>query len=368
MPLVTYADLLAPSASDPSVPVYRRVAARIHDSSAPMPPPPSAALSAPDLSALDAFLGGGEPRPAPLGEACTVDAGDPGEKPAACKADLSLAPRGPIEIPSEVDTVVCYGVDLSVSGKRHLVGLLPRIDAITLVHHITLFVSDTPVPADPAPCGPNGADGWRLLTVWTPGADGMILPEEAGFPVEGDVHYAVQVHYENLDRRIGVLDTSGFDLCSTSKLRPNDAGVLVFGTTAMTIPAHGSLDLSCDYQIPPEMDGRTMFAALPHMHRLGKRIGTSLSRAVGEPIADLGTRDPWTYATQYWSPVQATMGTGDRVTTRCAWDNPGSAPVGFGETAVDEMCWSFTMYYPEVKGPAGTALRPALDAKCAPSP
>ncbi|MGZ5966039.1 MAG: monooxygenase [Polyangiales bacterium] len=35
--------------------------------------------------------------------------------------------------------------------------------------------------------------------------------------------------------------------------------------------------------------------------------------------------------------------------TRCVWENTTDNDVSFGENTEDEMCFSFTLYYPKVK-------------------
>jgi hypothetical protein len=55
---------------------------------------------------------------------------------------------------------------------------------------------------------------------------------------------------------------------------------------------------------------------------------------------------------------------GDRVETRCRWKNSLSHAVGFGPSTEDEMCYSFTMYYPRIEDPNWHWALPALYAKC----
>jgi len=59
MPLVTFEHLQAPSVSDPSVPVYEAVAARIKDDARPMPPAPNARLTPAEIEVIDTWVGSG---------------------------------------------------------------------------------------------------------------------------------------------------------------------------------------------------------------------------------------------------------------------------------------------------------------------
>src|SRR5262245_31352854 len=61
MPLVTYADLVAPAKTDPSKKVFELVEARTHDTKAPMPQPPNPALGAADQKTIDDWVAAGAP-------------------------------------------------------------------------------------------------------------------------------------------------------------------------------------------------------------------------------------------------------------------------------------------------------------------
>jgi len=368
MALVSLADLHAPSTLHPSQRVYQRVGARIHDD-AHLIMPPLASLNEADLKTLDTWIASG----APGGPACQVvtDKGRDRPLPPCARPDEELAPAHPIPIPAEVDTLVCYGVDVPVASKRHVTALGARIDNFELLHHVTLFLASTSFgttpTSDPTECGPNGQLGWRIASVWTPGAQPIVLPPEAGLPEEGTMHYVVQVHYRNPNHLAGHVDTSGYSLCTTANLRPNDADVVVFGTQDFLIPARASLDLTCRYKIPTELAGRAMINSMPHMHGLGKSISTTLLPESGAKPDDLGTRDPWTPEYQYWKPIQAVTHLGDTVATRCAWENPTNEPITFGEISPHEMCASFTLYYP--KAPSGWSwAQPSQSSICQPTP
>src|SRR5690606_28397205 len=128
------------------------------------------------------------------------------------------------------------------------------------------------VDPTPAPCDPVRTAGWTLVGGWAPGGQNKVMPPEAGFPEEaGTTHYAVQLHYNNARGLTGAKDNSGMELCSTDKLRPNDAAVVAFG--AMNIgpkkpinipPRKASHVVSCSYTWRhPDV---TFFSASPHMH------------------------------------------------------------------------------------------------------
>ena len=192
-------------------------------------------------------------------------------------------------------------------------------------------------------------------------------PPDVGFPYTNGTQFIVQVHYNNINQLANEMDSSGFDLCTTDQLRPNDADVLAFGSVKFTIPPHDGLDITCSVTIPQEYSGIHVIAAFPHMHELGKLIETSLVPAPGGPSLDLGSQPTWNFQSQLWFPLTQDVELGDVVNTRCAWENTTDAPVGFGPYTEDEMCYSFTMYYPKITATTWYWGAPALTSKCSPT-
>jgi cytochrome c551/c552 len=366
MPLVTYADLQAPAHSDPTKKVYEVVETRIHDTAAPMPQPPNPALDAADMATIDSWVAAGAPSSS---VACASrDAGADASVVLSCTPDTHLISASPWTMPTDTEDIyVCYGVNLGLTSKRQVTAIAPRVDNHSIVHHALLFESDTPVSSTPAPCSPGGSSDWRIVYGWAPGGQPFELPPQAGFAEDQTTNYVVQVHYNNINQLANEMDSSGFDLCTTDQLRPNDADVLAFGSVKFTIPPHDGLDITCSVTIPQEYSGIHVIAAFPHMHELGKLIETSLVPAPGGPSLDLGSQPTWNFQSQLWFPLTQDVELGDVVNTRCAWENTTDAPVGFGPYTEDEMCYSFTMYYPKITATTWYWGAPALTSKCSPT-
>jgi Copper type II ascorbate-dependent monooxygenase, N-terminal domain/Copper type II ascorbate-dependent monooxygenase, C-terminal domain len=372
MPLVTYADLMALAPEDPThtQKVYQAVEIRTHDDAMPMPQPPNPRLDATDQATLDNWINAGA---LPSSQTCggTGGGGAGGGVPLPCAPNLELIPQTSYTMPTDTDDIyICYGIDVTTTQAEQAVAFFPHIDNSKIVHHILLFQTDETVAPGPTPCqfGGGGAD-WRIVTVWAPGGMGMVLPPQAGFPLSGTTHYAVQVHYNNLMHLSGEMDHSGFDVCTTTDLRPNDADVLAFGTQDINIPAHGTLDETCSYTLPSVSPQITLVADMPHMHKLGTIISTIDAPTGGAATIDLGTRDPWNFNTQFWTNLAGTqLGPGDKVSTRCAWFNPGATAVTFGEDTEDEMCFSFVVYYPKITLSQWNWGLPAFLSTCSPTP
>jgi hypothetical protein len=371
MPLVTFADLQRPAVSDSKRKVYELVAERIADDVKPMPQPPNARLSAADRSTLTAWAAAGAPAAAP--NDCAV-VPPPPPVMTTCKPDLPIGPASDWEMPTDSgDEYVCYGVELTRPSPTHVIGFSPRIDNTKIVHHVVLFEAESAVSPTPTKCNSGGSLQWHMVTGWAPGGKGFELPPEAGFPLKttGSTHYVVQMHYSNPQALAGQKDHSGFDLC-TSPPRQYEADVLAFGTQTITIPAGAAYDRVCSITVPSQLAGIHLIAAMPHMHKLGTDMSTQLfAGGAGGAATDLGTIKGWNFNNQPWLDIKgagtgggAVTKAGDVITTRCAWMNTTGAEVKFGEKTADEMCYSFTTYYPRIAAPVWSWAAPAIASTC----
>ena len=201
-----------------------------------------------------------------------------------------------------------------------------------------------------------------MVAGWAPGGGNVELPPEAGFPESGTTHWVAQVHYNNAQGLAGQVDGSGYDLCTTDKLRANDADIMAFGATKFTIPPRGTRDMTCDFNVPAQLPEIHVFGGAPHMHKLGKSLSTYRIRGgVSEAVVDQPNFD---FQTQVGYPVNVGIKGGDTMRTRCVWQNPGDQSVGFGENTADEMCFMFVSYYPKIESSLFNWALPAAAATC----
>jgi hypothetical protein len=364
MALAALADFHAPAPSNPAKKTYELVRSRTHDTARPMPPPPGAVLDARDQETLDSWIDRGAPassetscNPAPGGNAPPVET-------LPCEPDQELKPTSAYALPAaKADVYVCYGVDIPVAAKRHVIALAPKVDNTKVVHHILLLETAKSVSTTPFVCGPESANAGRILGAWAPGGKNIVLPKEAGFPQQGTMHYMVQLHYNNATAAPNQKDASGYRLCTTNQLRTYDADITAFGGESFVIPPRVTIAMSCAVGVPEGTPPVKVFGAMPHMHKLGMSISTTAYR-LGKTPMDLGSMPTWDFNNQAWLPLDATLLPGDSVVTRCKWKNTSNLPVPYGEGTDEEMCYSFTMYYPRIPSLSWNA--PAQGATCAP--
>ncbi len=246
------------------------------------------------------------------------------------------------------DLYVCYGFETEAAAKRHIIAGAPVIDNPNVVHHVLLYQAGKAASPTPTPCGAGGGKDWRLVTGWAPGGKNFELPPEAGFAEEaGTTHWAVQIHYNNIKGLDGQLDSSGYDLCSTDQLRPNDADILATGTLNISIPPRSTTTTTCDFAIPDQFGSINVISSWAHMHKLGRAQSASRIRnGVETSLLDAPNYDFYTGAGA--NAVNVQLSGIDHVKTTCKWSNTSDTTVTFGENTEDEMCFAFLTYYPKI--------------------
>lgn len=283
----------------------------------------------------------------------------------SCNVDQKLRPQAAWTMPEDKSNeYVCYGVDIPVASKRHLIGMGAKVDNIKIVHHVLLFQSDKSYSTTPIPCEPDESMDWRMIYGWAPGGQSHELPEAAGFPQEGTAHYVVQVHYNNARGLVGETDKTGFDLCTTDKLRANDADMAAFGGVDFNIPARSTHSIQCDMAVPEVLSGLHIIAAFPHMHSVGAAINTYVKRAAGGANVTLANEQRWNFNDQPWFAVDTVLHTNDTVHTECTWANPATTAVAYGPYTEDEMCYTFVTYYPRIVLPNWVWAAPVKLSTC----
>ncbi|MBX3234217.1 MAG: hypothetical protein KIT84_40390 [Labilithrix sp.] len=328
------------------------VAARVANEDRPMPPITAPALSDDEKKTLSSWIDGG----LAAGKEASCEAAQKSDVPKlGCKADMKLVAKSPYKMAQDgpTDEYVCFGVDVTTDKKKHIVGFGPLVDNKKILHHILVLEADKSVSPDPQPCTPFQAK-WKLITGWAPGGTAFELPAEAGMPINpGTTHYVVQLHYNNATNLAGQEDLSGFDLCTTEDLRPNDAGVLAFGSVKIDVPPRAEQAVTCDYKLDERFDGATFFGANPHMHKAGMSIGTKRLKGGTGPEEDVFSQERFDFENQANHEIDVKVSAGDVFRSTCVFKNPGDQTIKFGENTADEMCFNFLTYYPLVPDQAG---------------
>jgi len=112
---------------------------------------------------------------------------------------------------------------------------------------------------------------------------GFTFPPEAGYPLDpnnsGSRYFMLETHYTNPAQRPEVRDSSGIKIYYTTKLRPNDAGVLSVGMDPnwrhiippeqKAVVSEGHCIGTCTERSLPKQ-GVQVFGVMLHTHLLGQ--------------------------------------------------------------------------------------------------
>jgi hypothetical protein len=258
---------------------------------------------------------------------------------------------GPISVGASVEDTQCIVVRLGNPTPIHVGQIHDLLGNAS--HHMILYkVADTTEQPTPFACQPftdtlNPADGNPLI-ISQKKDDTLTLPQGVAFTLDANQMVRLEMHYINAG-------TSPVSLTTTSTLTPipdaeymYDASFLFIGDIDIDIPAQSSFTLGPQFfQMPAQFNTSNFFAMTGHEHQWGTEVqiwsATSASDSPGTPIYMNTTwSDPVT--THFTPPFQVPAGGGFNY--QCNWYNASTEPVGFGESANDEMCFFWAYYYP----------------------
>ena len=219
--LSSYADLTAPSKSDPSKTYAVVMLARIQSTSIPMPPAPGAPVAATDISALQDFISQGYPKPScPTGTGGTTGMGGSG----------GAAPSDPLGA-----MPVCTSKTNWTGGNRGSASMNPGAACINChskdgeAPKFSIAGTLYPTGHEPDLCnGVNGTQGAQIVII---GADGKMVtltPNAAGnFSSNAAIKtpYQAKVTYMGRERIMAGMQTSGdCNSCHTQNGSSNAPG------------------------------------------------------------------------------------------------------------------------------------------------
>ncbi len=221
------------------------------------------------------------------------------------------------------------------------------------VHHMLLYELLTPrEDGSFEPCLGTHPDA-TLIAGWAPGAADLRFDEDVGMrlPDGDDGYFLLEVHYLNFGDA-SLTDRSGLRVCAAAEPRPHTASITWLGTENIGGPLGippGQLTTVSGSCTPgrvgiDEDDAIDLMVALPHMHVLGRRVEMLVHRTGGAVDRVLDVE--FDADRQVAHPLEVTIHPGDRIETRCTYDNTTDWGVPWGPGSGQEMCYVFTLAYP----------------------
>ncbi len=244
------------------------------------------------------------------------------------------------------DDYHCFILDPQREQPADVIGfdIVPGVHR--MVHHVLLYsaartdaqAQDARHPGPGWKCfGGPGTANPQVVGGWVPGTPVTQYPEGTGIRVEPDAVLVMQVHY-NTSTGGAEPDRTRVRLQYARQPVPKLAQILPQAHATFAIPPQ-----STNYEVTTtentQHPGVTVWGVLPHMHQLGKRIRVEVAET-GTCLVDIPRWDfHWQQFYMFEEPLQVAPDHGRTMT--CAWDNPTSQWVRWGEGTGDEMCLNY---------------------------
>ena len=207
-------------------------------------------------------------------------------------------------------------------------------------HHSTYGVSsNTSRPDEVVSCG-VGSGGERRLQGSGAGSEPSELPKGVAMPLRKGDQVLMNLHLFNFDAK-PLSGRSGMWVKTVPASEvEHEAEAVLAGPLQLSIPVgrstqRGACTLHSD---------ATVFGIGPHMHQKGVHLSATASTATGSiPLYD-GDYDFSHQLNHPIEPVQ--LKAGDRVMVECTYLNDTDAPLHWGDSTLDEMCFISMSLYP----------------------
>jgi len=277
-------------------------------------------------------------------------AGAASAAPAVTRAAQSL--RASITVPQVApgeEGTECVQVRLDNDAPLHAIKLHNHLSSAS--HHLIITALGEDASEAPlAPCRPfRGALEGAPLAITQKHEDMVELPEGIGYGLHPHQVLHLELHYLNSSEE--TVDVTGET--ELSAVEPDagltEASVLLVGTTDIAIPAHSEHQSPLKYlALPQGMQDVKFYAITGHTHRLGTSVRVSAASDEGSPGEELYAPKPYDWEAPEMKRLDphVTIPQSGGFTLQCGWNNTTDTTVGFGESALAEMCFFWGYYYP----------------------
>lgn len=234
----------------------------------------------------------------------------------------------------------CFGFDVApldgydVGSIRYV-----QADSPVLLHHVTLYASQSVFPDGPVDCIEMPADAIPM-NVWAPGGGDVELAPDISLVIpEGTQRLIVQTHALRSD---GGAAPEREIVLEARRPVARRAGWLPIRLPVPVIQPGARVESTGTCRIDSALH---LVSTWPHMHQIGIEFHAAIARGVGgnDSIVDVV---PWDFDTQHAYALDVDVVAGDGITTQCIWQNPTNMPVLPGPGITNEMCNQSLIAYP----------------------
>ena len=263
---------------------------------------------------------------------------------------------------------ISKGTKLDKQTTYHLVAYEPYLyPQKKYVHHMIIYSCDptkAKYTSETFECSKMPDSCLSLVAMQALGSGAVVYPKEAGqiFGTGETQIVTLQMHYdieETLKNDV-VVDSSGFDLYFTTKLRKYDIGISIFGPVLQLLQIPPKIEYfpiedNCTSKCTTNSidgDGIKIIGYGLHGHKLLKDIRHLVYDSKGN-LKQSFIYDDYDFNKQQFVLLQNPLSVvkGDNFKLKCVFNSKNIDKVTIGGEASDqEMCYSSIFYYPKENG------------------
>ncbi len=221
-------------------------------------------------------------------------------------------------------------------------------------HHLIVYrTADTEEKTTPYDCVPfvDALDPSKGSTVMVTQKhdETLTLPEGVAFTMPAGQMVRLEMHYINTTAEEIQVSAKSTFITIPAKDYKDEADFLFIGTPDIDIAAHSKLTLGPTFfGLPDDLMDVKFFGITGHTHQWGTDVTVAAAESADGPDKSVYDVPGWLWSepatVMHNPPFTISKGGGFRFT--CQYNNLSDQPVGFGESATDEMCFFWAYYYP----------------------
>lgn len=254
------------------------------------------------------------------------------------------------QVPPGGEDTQCVQIRMTNTAPLSVVKLHNKLSAGS--HHFIVTALNDPAAPEQAlkRCqGFGGAVTGAPLAITQAHDDQVLLPEGIGYSLKVGQVMHLEMHYINTTDRPLDISASSELFAAPAGASLQDAAVLLVGTADIAIAPHSMKESAQKFlKLPAGMQGVKFYAITGHTHRFGTQVQVSLASPSMSPLMELYAPKSYDWeapeSKQLTPPVTVPQDGGFLL--KCAWNNTSDSQIGWGESALDEMCFFWGYYYP----------------------
>jgi hypothetical protein len=227
-----------------------------------------------------------------------------------------------------------------------------KFDSLSVLHHWLGFSSTKNVAngtVEKNVLGTTLGESAELVGGWAVGGCNVTFPADMGVKLPNTGKIMIQWHHYN-STGAPVQDATAVQFCVVPESQRKNIGGLTFlgtenfnGLAGMPAGKESKFSGTC---LNDSGKPITIVGWNPHMHLLGTRMNSTVVRAAGGTEVPFDHSFLFDHQVNYMLKQGYVLQPGDKITSTCTFNNTTTAPVAFGQSTQQEMCYQFTFSYP----------------------